>query len=130
MKYVFVFFCLFATLAANANFSQCQSCISNCNKMPNDQLAEKCLENCLAQNFCRNIPSNTNTQLFEVGFDDGSDVGFPQVQYLSWCEKNKWMEYNSKGAVVLKHDCSIEQKTCKQQERRLGGSLFVFATCQ
>ena len=64
-----------------------------------------------------------------AGFDDPSDVGAPQVRYLSWCQKNLVMEEGARGRPVVKADCEAEGAFCREFERIIGGGRIVYATC-
>lgn len=63
-------------------------------------------------------------------YDFPSDVGAPQVRYLSWCVQNQVMEEGSRGEAVLKADCSVQGAVCKQEERIVGGGWISYAFCQ
>lgn len=62
--------------------------------------------------------------------DGPSDVGYPEVRYLSWCEKDRVMEEGARGFAQVKFDCARDGLVCRSQERILGGGRVSFATCQ
>ena len=61
--------------------------------------------------------------------DDPSDVGYPNVRYLSWCDNGRVMQEDSNGKVVVQLDCARDGLACRSQERILGGGRVSFATC-
>ncbi len=63
-------------------------------------------------------------------YDEGQDVGVPQVLYLSWCVDDVVMTYDSKGNSVAKFNCAEESQKCVQEERILGPSYVVHAYCR
>jgi hypothetical protein len=62
--------------------------------------------------------------------DDPSDVGPPDVRYLSWCEDGRVMEEGARGFPQVKFDCARDGLVCKSEERIIGGGRVSFATCQ
>ncbi len=62
--------------------------------------------------------------------DDPSDVGHPEVRYLSWCVRNAVMEEGNRGQPVLKADCAASGLQCKQEERIVGGGRIAYAFCR
>lgn len=63
-------------------------------------------------------------------FDEGYDVGAPVYQYLSWCVDDTVMEYDRKGATVMKFNCAETNQKCVQEERLLGHLYVVHAYCR
>jgi hypothetical protein len=53
-----------------------------------------------------------------------------QVEFLSWCQGEKVMQYNEKGEVVLRFDCAEYAQSCKTyQYTRWYRTTFV-AACE
>lgn len=61
--------------------------------------------------------------------DDPSDVGYPEVRYLSWCDSGRVMEEGARGFAQVKFDCARDGLVCKAQERIIGGGRVSFASC-
>lgn len=63
-------------------------------------------------------------------FDEGSDVGAPKVQYLSWCVQNTVVELDVKGNPVEKYTCEDHGLQCHQEERFAGPLRVITAYCR
>lgn len=119
--------------SANAGAEKCNQCISWCNvNSTSDTDAQRCMDRCLAQNFCRDSSSMAESSLLTLSAwnDNGGDTSFPNVQYFSWCEKNKLMEAGKNGAVVVRQDCTKLGLACRDGEKSVGPQIIHFAQCK
>lgn len=52
-----------------------------------------------------------------------------RIEFLSWCEGDKVMQYNDKGEVVLRFDCAETQQSCRTYQMTRWYTTTVVAAC-